>query len=733
MIWEVSQQKLARNPLLLTIIAYLYTDTPFILPHSRAEFYQQSSDVLLRQWHREHNQFPAPAKRLILQHLALFGMDSADRRGQDRRSLDHQTVLAQVRHVLPNLNLQPAQDVVPILDEIVERSGLLLSIDGGERYQFAHFTLQEFFAAARLIGDAEGLIARFRADHDTWRETVKLWCGLADDSTALVRRVYQEDPITAFECLADAQKVDRPLVNEIVNVFKVQLGKSSEQDIVTQAFGAVGSDLRPRGAAVFKFLVETLLAADEPVRRIAAANALSLTNLPGAAGVFADHYFDRPEVREPLVRMGDLAVPRLAALAKAGSVEAMDDLQAIGTPQAAEELVSLLWHADQSLAASAAWRLAALLAKPNVENVLQYYPLTREQRSENWFDWIWQPFNESADSAVPVIAGRVAYLIDHAPMETVPAASMEIDPRLGIPLCSTTVAGETSLLTQIEPTSGLARISTQMGIRLEEETAVTLYHTPIGERLADVLVQPPTRPEFARLRPQLVGEILHTVGASPRWRYLMTNLKPNIQCELLGRVLKGPLPTRSDWLDIFRPTKYEFGRGWHYHTIVLFTVVISVVCLVQAVSAVFRSLKWPVLEELQPTLPVIGVVVIIYWVAFWRFPEPDVFLFRILLGPVGHFTTILEETQKGFKNIRNIADGFLGWLLSTGWVLVTGYFITISLLRILPWVAVVLVWLSALGASVGLWLIGKQRERAARNPLRGILDVMIAHSGAESS
>ena len=30
---------LARNPLLLTMIAYLYTDTNFVLPHSRAEFY----------------------------------------------------------------------------------------------------------------------------------------------------------------------------------------------------------------------------------------------------------------------------------------------------------------------------------------------------------------------------------------------------------------------------------------------------------------------------------------------------------------------------------------------------------------------------------------------------------------------------------------------------------------------------------------------------------------------
>src|SRR5262249_6627905 len=62
---------LARNPLLLTITAYLYSDQDFILPHSRAEFYDQSTDQLLRVWHTEQNQFQAAVKRLILQHLAV--------------------------------------------------------------------------------------------------------------------------------------------------------------------------------------------------------------------------------------------------------------------------------------------------------------------------------------------------------------------------------------------------------------------------------------------------------------------------------------------------------------------------------------------------------------------------------------------------------------------------------------------------------------------------------------
>jgi NACHT domain-containing protein len=323
---------LARNPLLLTIIAYLYTDTPNVLPHSRAEFYRQATDVLLRQWHQERNNFEARAKRLVLQHLALFNHDSIQH-SQDRRSLPFQAVLTEVRGILPSLNLNPEKDTRPILDEIVERSGLLLAIDGGEAYQFGHLTLQEFFAASELSDDAAGLIERFERDHDAWREVVKLWCGLTSDSTEVIQSVYREDAITAFECLADAQKVDPVLANDIVDAFTGRLGEPGGEDIA-RAFAAVASDLRPRGAAVFAFLEGKLLSASTPALKSAAAAALSLTNLPRAATALAGLRHEA-EARAALIRMGDLAVSALITLATAGTHTTIEDLHSIGTPQAA--------------------------------------------------------------------------------------------------------------------------------------------------------------------------------------------------------------------------------------------------------------------------------------------------------------------------------------------------------------------------------------------------------------
>ncbi|RKZ76879.1 MAG: NACHT domain protein [Candidatus Parabeggiatoa sp. nov. 1] len=307
---------LARNSLLLTIIAYLYTDTDFVLPHSRAEFYSKATDVLLDQWKVERNHYKAVHKRMVLRHLALFNQDSGAKRKQDRRSIERENVLEQIKLILPDFNLAD-EDVEPILDDIVERSGLLLSIDGGERYQFAYLTLQEFFAAAALRDDAEQLLTRFKADQDTWRETVKIWCGLDHDSTELIRAIYAEEPIMAFECVADAQQVSTDLADEIMEYFKSQLGTADKKgEVINRAFAAIASDIRPRGQNVFGFLADTLADTEESEqRRVAAAKTLSMSNLSQAAEVLV-RYRKIPEVRSALRRMGDLAVPVLETLAK---------------------------------------------------------------------------------------------------------------------------------------------------------------------------------------------------------------------------------------------------------------------------------------------------------------------------------------------------------------------------------------------------------------------------------
>jgi len=223
-----------------------------------------------------------------------------------------ETVLAEIKKVLPDLNLTN-KDADPLLEEIVNRSGLLQKIDGGERYQFAHLTLQEFFAAAALRDDVAGMLTRFKANPDTWREAVKIWCGLDHDSTDLIRAIYAEYPVMAFECIADAQQVSADLADEIIGNFKSQLG--SEGEAINRAFAAVASNTTERGKAIFKYLADILADTKENKRqRVVAANILSMTNMEQAAKVLVS-YRKIPEVRTALIRMGDIAVPILESLA----------------------------------------------------------------------------------------------------------------------------------------------------------------------------------------------------------------------------------------------------------------------------------------------------------------------------------------------------------------------------------------------------------------------------------
>ncbi|MDB9430705.1 NACHT domain-containing protein [Microcystis aeruginosa CS-555/01A07] len=350
---------LARNPLLLTIIAYLYTDTPFVLPHSRAEFYTKATNVLLELRDQERNipnQYSGVNKRRVLQHLALYAQNSANRQQQDRRSLLDSEVWEQVKQVLPSLNLE-AKDANSIVDEIVKRSGLLLRIDGGQRYYFPHLTLQEYFVAAALTDKQAELIQKWQNASSDWLEIVKLWCGLANNSTDLITAVYQQDALTAFECLADAQEVKPEVAQEIIDYFKTQL---RTDESICSAFGSVAADFRPRGKALFDFLVDSL---DDSASQKAAAQALSATNLPQAVEKLVIYYDpNQPhfiEVREALIRMGGLAVNQLESLARKGSIEAMDDLVKIAIPEAAEALERL--QEDPNLSGKVSFRLAALL------------------------------------------------------------------------------------------------------------------------------------------------------------------------------------------------------------------------------------------------------------------------------------------------------------------------------------------------------------------------------------
>lgn len=721
---------LARNPLLLTIIAYLYTDTPYVLPHSRAEFYRQSTDVLLRQWHQERNVYESRDKQAILQRLALYFMDSSAERQQDPRSLDFQTVLEQVKLLLPKLNLRQDQDVRPLLNEIVERSGLLLSIDGGQQYQFAHLTLQEYFAAEELSDDSSGLIKRFLKDHDSWRETVKLWCGLGLDSTSLISSVYEADPVTAFECLADAKIVDQILSDRILNLFYKRLGDGeADADSISRAFGAVAADLRPRGAAVFAFLKNTLATSQNPSERNAAATALSLTNLPEAAKTLADRYASSAEIRAALCRMGDLAVPALEQLAEAGDVTAVRELEIIGTPQAAEALTGLLFHVNNEISTGSAWGVASLLVQPTVEDALRRYQLKELQRFSPRLDYVWKPFSEPPGSSLPIIAGRVAFLLNNFPLQDGPQQPRKLDPRLVLPLCC--VEGHRDLheaVEQAEISSAAIDIIRRV-LPIDVSPDERFPRSFLVQALKDFRHQDAADSESARL---LINTILASPGMSERLRYFLSSMPATIQARVLGdRFLIYPsrVATTADWTNLFARLDYNVETGWHYRVITVFALSASAFALVEIFLG-RRSFASQLFALAAFGLPLFFAPRTLLWEGSTRYEiwgrKPDELLkfglFGFFMAPIYVISNIKYVFGPYAYSRSNELKEMLEILACGAWLPIVVYFTTPRLLSFVPWYVVVAAWVFLLGICAWLALKGSRLDNEARNPLRGILD-----------
>lgn len=334
---------LARNPLMLTIIAFLYADTEFVLPHSRAEFYDTTVTVLLEQWKEKRNRYKAASKRLVMQRLALFMQDTATAFGY--RTIELPVLLTEIKKILPALNLTD-NDAPALLNEIVERSGLMFALDGGLRYKFSQLSLQEFFAANALMGDADGLINRFNMSPDVWLETAILWCGLEHDSTSFIRSVYEIAPITALACLTEAQKVDSSLADQILGSYVLSLGKNApDQALIIQQLSMIALDPRSRGRKLLNDLVRLTATENKPLL-YDVAKILSLTRSEVGIRAISNHLADE-KIRSLIVNIGDVAVPVLYEMALQKSSDALYALAAIDTASAKSMLLKLGYSYEQ--------------------------------------------------------------------------------------------------------------------------------------------------------------------------------------------------------------------------------------------------------------------------------------------------------------------------------------------------------------------------------------------------
>jgi len=215
-------RELAKNPLILTIIAYLYSLPKYRLPENRALFYEVCSRALLEEWDQAMNPeranlFDRPHKELLLSHLAYTHLISQN----PDKDIDYRKTLEDFSLWMSKLGLNSGENV-KILNEIIHNSGLL-SFLPPEGLRFPHQTFLEFFAALYFLieNNPDELILKYQTDPKRWREVLLLYVGITPDvknSSKVIEYLFENEKIElTINSLFDSRIIDTNLATKIIN------------------------------------------------------------------------------------------------------------------------------------------------------------------------------------------------------------------------------------------------------------------------------------------------------------------------------------------------------------------------------------------------------------------------------------------------------------------------------------------------------------------------------------
>jgi len=206
-----SVQRIAVNPLLVTILCVVHRFLGRSIPEHRVTLYEKCTDALLYEW--DQAKFPegaaigyldASAKRRLLMGIAR------------KVHLEHAAEIAEEevgRHfekILPQLG-RPVEDARWIVEEIRDRSGLLVERRPGF-FAFSHLTFQEYLCALDFAEakDVNELISHYA--EPWWHEVIVLAAGCpAMEGGRIPRRLLalrnRAGDLLATQCMETAMSI----------------------------------------------------------------------------------------------------------------------------------------------------------------------------------------------------------------------------------------------------------------------------------------------------------------------------------------------------------------------------------------------------------------------------------------------------------------------------------------------------------------------------------------------
>ena len=198
-------QRIAVNPLLVTILCVVHRFLGRTIPEHRVTLYEKCTDALLYEWDRAKfaedaaiAMLDAPAKRRLLMGVARFVHES------HAAEISEKEVIQHFAETLPDLG-RPAGDAKAIVEEIRDRSGLLVERRPGF-FAFSHLTFQEYLCALDFVRTQsfDELVDQFA--EPWWHEVIVLSAGAPGGGGGNIsqRLLSKKDPAAVFlaaQCL----------------------------------------------------------------------------------------------------------------------------------------------------------------------------------------------------------------------------------------------------------------------------------------------------------------------------------------------------------------------------------------------------------------------------------------------------------------------------------------------------------------------------------------------------
>jgi hypothetical protein len=277
--------ELASNPLMLTIICFLYAQPKYLLPDNRVDFYRECCRALLEKWDlvaqvARANRFETDHKIDILSRIAYRHVSKSATTDEEISATEIGDITEDALRAL-SLN---SSDAGRVVREIVDNSGLLVELPP-DAYRFPHRTFLEFFAAVYLYEQetVERLLSTYAADEPRWRPTLLMYAGLCrnrEACSALLKhltgrftsslRQEVEPDVTVFSALIETSFATPEIADQLLTLAEDYLSNADHGDHLIDELGYLGANTKWTYSAKALTILTTLLQKPLPSSKLQA-------------------------------------------------------------------------------------------------------------------------------------------------------------------------------------------------------------------------------------------------------------------------------------------------------------------------------------------------------------------------------------------------------------------------------------------------------------------------------